>query len=263
MTPDDASLLKTQLDTAPVPQLLREELDTALWIERQVREGRRLPVLEADAVSHSLFVALQQHGPAGVPQLPLADMSHYVAVHAVNVSLLAMALGESVGLHDGEVRQLGMAALLHDIGMARMPAGVLAKAEQLDAAERERIRQHPLEGARIIVDADASLDLAAVVAFEHHLRPDGAGYPALTFPRSGHYASRLVQLCDIYHALRSPRPFRKAWPLEIVFSFINERAGFEFDPELAAALTRMLQQRPPADGSGADGPDATGPGTDA
>lgn len=233
----------TLLDTAPVDPRFREELDTVFWLLQEVREERALPVTEADAVTHSLFVALQQDGPHVLPQLPLHDMSEYVAVHAINVALLAMALGEFDGLGEVEVRDVGMAALLHDIGMARMPVEMLAKSDQLETAEREQIKQHPLLGAQIIVAADAALDLAAVVAYEHHIRMDGSGYPKLTYERTGHFATRLVQLCDVYHALRSPRPFRKAWPPEIVFSFINERAGFEFDPQLATALTRMLAQR--------------------
>lgn len=244
----NASPATTQLDTAPVPDLFREELDTVLWIEQQVRDGRPLPVLEADAVVHSLFVSLQQAGPQSLPQLPLHDMTRYVAVHAVNVSILAMALAEHDGLDPGAARDAGMAGLLHDIGMARVPVDILAKAEQLTESERERVKEHPVEGARIIVEADAALDLAAVAAFEHHLRPDGTGYPKLRFPRAGHYMSRLVQLCDIYHALRSPRPFRKAWPEDIVLSFVNERAGFEFDPELAARLTRLVAERTGAEG---------------
>jgi HD-GYP domain-containing protein (c-di-GMP phosphodiesterase class II) len=231
------------LDTTPVDPLFREELDTVIWFQQEVREGRRLPITEADAVAHSLYVALQHSAQSQLPQLPLADMSKYVAVHACNVSLLGMALGEHVGLDGGEVRDLGMAALLHDIGMARMPVSVLAKAEQLDPAERDRIRQHPVEGARIILDADAALEVAVVVAYEHHIRMDGSGYPELTFKRETHYATRLVQLCDIYHALRSPRPFRKPWPPEVVYSFIKERAGFEFDPDVTAAFIRMLEQR--------------------
>jgi HD-GYP domain-containing protein (c-di-GMP phosphodiesterase class II) len=243
MNPDDATSVNAPLDSAPVPDRFREELDTVFWLEQQVREGRRLPVLEADAVTHSLYAALQDNGRRRLPQLPLHDMSEYVAVHAVNVSLLAMTFGEFLGLDGGEVRDLGMAALLHDIGMARVPLEVVARSGPLSELERQRISEHPAAGARIIIEAGAS-DLAAVVAFEHHLRPDGTGYPKLNFPRTGHYASRIVQLCDIYHALRSPRPFRTAWPADLVFAFINERAGYEFDPELAAALATMLGERP-------------------
>lgn len=241
--PPQATGLDTPLDPEPLDPRFREELDAVFWLQQEVREGRALPLTEADAVSHSLYVALQQDGPDRLPQLPLHDMTQYVAVHAVNVSLLAMALGEFTGLDGIAVRDLGLAALLHDIGTARLPLGLLAKAEQLDEDERQLIRQHPVLGARLIIEADAALDVAAVVAYEHHLRPDGSGYPTLAFPRSGHFASRLVQLCDTYHALRSPRPYRSSFPAELVFSFITEHAGFEFDPELAGQLTRMVAQR--------------------
>jgi HD-GYP domain-containing protein (c-di-GMP phosphodiesterase class II) len=208
----------------------------------QVRQGRALPVTEAEAVAHSLYVSMRLDGPTTLPQIPLHRMAEYVAVHAINVSLLAMALAEFAGLDHTAVREIGLAGLLHDVGMARVPVELLAKADQLDPAERELVRQHPLEGARIIVEAEASFELAAVVAYEHHLRIDGAGYPELRFPRKPHFASQLVQLCDVYHALSSPRPFRQAWPADLVFAFINERAGFEFDPDLATKMVRMVKQ---------------------
>lgn len=242
-TPPERPFAQDQLDTREPDPRFMQELKTVFWLQYQVRLGNPLPVVEAEAVAHSLHVALAAEGPDVIPQLPLRRMAEYVAVHAVNVSLLAMALAEQVGLAESDVREFGLAGLLHDIGMARVPVELLAKADQLEPAERDIIKQHPVEGARLIVQADASLELAAVVAYEHHIRMDGSGYPALTFPRPSHYAARLVQLCDVYHALHSPRPFRQAWPQDIIFSFINERAGFEFDPELAHALTAMLQQK--------------------
>ena len=245
------------LDPKPLDPRFREELETVFWLQQEVREGRGLPVMEAEAATHSLYVALQADGPNSLPQLPLHHMSQYVAVHAVNVSLLAMALGEFTG-HDGAaVRDIGMAALLHDIGMAFVPMELLASPGPLERPERERVKEHTLTGARVILEAKASLGLAAVVAWEHHLRPDGSGYPVLTFPRSSHPVSRLVQLCDIYHALSSPRPFRGPWPPDVVYSFIRARAGFEFDPDLATRLIQMLEQRTgvlAGDHPGAEGP---------
>lgn len=231
------------LDDSAIDPRLSEELDAMFWILDEVRQGRKLPVIEADAVAHSLYVALQHGGPGHLPQLPLRDMNSYVAVHSVNTALLAMAVGEHEGLQGGEVRDLGMAALLHDVGMALMPDAVVEKEDELVATERQQIRQHPVEGARIIIESDVSLELAAVVAYEHHIKLDGSGYPELTYRRSAHYAARLVQLCDIYHALSTPRPFRERWPRDIVFSFIRERSGFEFDPELGSALMTMIQAR--------------------
>jgi putative two-component system response regulator len=104
------------------------------------------------------------------------------------------------------------------------------------------VKQHPVLGARLILSSDALLDLAAVVAYEHHIKTDGSGYPTFLYRRPTHYITRLIQLCDIYNALRSARPFRPPWPAEIVSSFLNERAGFEFHPGLASALTAMMRR---------------------
>lgn len=221
---------------------LQTELEAVRWVQQEVREGRPLPLVEPEFIVASLHIAMRPEGRLTLPLLSLADMSDYVAVHAINVAILSMALAENVDFDSDATRRIGLAGLLHDIGMARMPVETLARPGQISADERERIRRHPVEGARIIIAADPSLDLAAVAAYEHHLKMDGSGYPRLTYPRAGHYVSRLVQLCDIYHALRSPRPFREPWPRPIIHSFINERAGFEFHPALAAALTRLVQQ---------------------
>jgi HD-GYP domain-containing protein (c-di-GMP phosphodiesterase class II) len=224
------------------------ELNAMLWVQQEARDGRPLPTLETSMVADALFMGMRPAAELGLPLLPLGDMEHYLGVHAINVATLAMGLATFLEFDEDAVRKIGMAALLHDIGMVRIPADLAAQPGQIDAADRERVKTHPVEGARIVMAAsDPSLDLAAVVAYEHHIKMDGSGYPRVLFPRTGHYVSRLVQLCDIYHALRSPRPYRDAWPRPIIYSFLNERAGFEFHPALAAALTRMAQQLDPGD----------------
>ena len=104
---------------------------------------------------------------------------------------------------------------------------------------------HPAEGARIILDSQESLDLAAVVAYEHHIMINGQGYPTFRYPRECHQASKLVHVCDVYDALRTKRPYRDAWPAEQVLSYLDGRSGQEFDPELVAAFGRMMRQWEP------------------
>ena len=229
------------LETAAFDPRLREETEAVFWTFEQVRAGKTLPVLEAEAVAHSLYVSMRLDGTITVPQLPLHAMTQYNAVHAINVALMAMGAAELMEMEERAVRAIGIAGLLHDIGMVRVPVDLLAKNEQLTDEERAIVTQHPQNGAAIIIESDAGLDLAAVVAYEHHIKPDGTGYPTLIYPRTSHRVAQLIGVCDTFHALRSPRPFREPWPLEVVFSFLQQRAGFDFDPEMVGIVTKLMR----------------------
>jgi HD-GYP domain-containing protein (c-di-GMP phosphodiesterase class II) len=230
------------MQTTEFDPRLREEIDAVFWLFEQVRLGHELPVIEAEAVAHSLYVSMRMEGDVVVPQLPLHDMKEYNAVHAINVALMAMGAAEELKLEEQAVRRIGFAGLLADIGMVRVPVELLSKAEQLSDEERAIVTRHPIDGALIIADADASLDLAAVAAYEHHLKMDGSGYPTLTYPRKPHMVSKLIAVCDTYHALRSPRPFRDAWPADITASFLQQRAGFEFDSDMVTAVLNAAKK---------------------
>ena len=95
----------------------------------------------------------------------------------------------------------------------------------------------------MILEGSEPLDLAAVVAYEHHRCHDGGGYPhAPLSARDCHQASRLVHVCDVYDALRTRRPYREAWSSTQALEYIGERAGAEFDPAMAAAFIEMMRR---------------------
>jgi HD-GYP domain-containing protein (c-di-GMP phosphodiesterase class II) len=219
-----------------------EEVDAFLWVLEQVRAGQPLPVVDAEAVTHAVYLELHAKGKPVVRLLPLRDMNEYGAIHGLNVAQLAMAVAARLSFGREEVLAVGLAGLLADVGMVRVPVELMSKSDQLDAAERELIRAHPAAGARIIVEADSSLALPAVVAFEHHLRFDGGGYPTLTYKRMPHRVSRLVQVCDTFHALSSPRPYREPWPNEVIYSFLQQRAGSDFDPEMVTTVISATRE---------------------
>jgi HD-GYP domain-containing protein (c-di-GMP phosphodiesterase class II) len=233
---------ETQLQTTAFDPRLREEVDAVFWIFEEVRSGRHLPAVEAEAVAHSLYVSMRIDGKVTVQQLPLHDMNEYNAVHGINVSLLAMGAAEKMNLEEQAVRATGLAGLLHDIGMVRVPIEIISKAEQLTDEERGLVTRHPADGATIIIEVDAPFDLAAVVAYEHHVKVDGTGYPKLTYERKTHPIARLMAVCDTYHALRSPRPFRDPWPTDVVFSFLRQRAGVDFDPDMVEAIIGLMRE---------------------
>ena len=107
------------------------------------------------------------------------------------------------------------------------------------------MNSHPAEGAKLILVSQPELDLAAVVAYEHHIMINGGGYPRFTYDRVCHQGSRVVHVCDVYDALRTNRPYRDAWASEKILAYIEERSGVEFDGEIAHAFTRMIREWEP------------------
>jgi putative nucleotidyltransferase with HDIG domain len=236
IAPAAASLLAT-LDYG-----LQEECHAIHWVHDEVRRSGHLPLLEAEVIVQSLSVAMHAERATVLPLLQLKDFDQYTTTHSMNVAVLAMALAEALELGSAQVREVGVAGLLHDLGKVRIPREVLLKPGKLTDAERAEIQRHPVEGARILLAGDQPLDLAAVVAYEHHLMLDGSGYPCRHSQRDTHYGSRLVHVCDVYDALRTRRPYRDAWESETALQYIEQRAGLEFDPALAARFTAMVRR---------------------
>ncbi|HEY9516887.1 MAG TPA: HD domain-containing phosphohydrolase [Gemmatimonadaceae bacterium] len=232
----------TTLPTATLAYTLAEEADAVRWIHGEMESTGTLALLEAEAVVRSLSVAMHGSRKVVIPLLQLKEFDQYTTTHSINVSVLAMALTETLGFGARDARAFGTAGLLHDIGKVRVPRDILVKPGKLSDSERAVLNAHPVDGARIILESDQHLDLAAVVAYEHHIMIDGSGYPRLHFRRDCHYASRVVHVCDVFDALCTDRPYRAAWEIERALRYIEERAGVEFDGEIASAFVHMMRR---------------------
>jgi putative nucleotidyltransferase with HDIG domain len=230
------------LAVATLAYSLREEQEAVAWLHQEAGTGSGLQIVEACAVVESLSLAMTGDQAMMLPLLQLKEFDQYTTTHAINVSVLTMALSESLGMGATTVRAFGLAGLLHDLGKVRIPEEILNKPGKLTTQERAVVETHPVEGARMILERDEPLDLAAAVAYEHHRCFDGHGYPVLHYPREAHHASRLVHVCDVYDALRTRRPYRDAWTSAEALDYIGKRAGSEFDPAAVSAFADMMQR---------------------
>ncbi|MGD9573322.1 MAG: HD-GYP domain-containing protein [Thermoleophilia bacterium] len=223
----------------PEPVLdLDDELAAMAWILEEAREGR-VARSEADAVVRILASQLQAHP---LPQVAVPEsFTDYPAYLAINTALLAMAVSEAAGIDRRGRQVLGVAALLADIGMTRLGAPFELR-ESLSAADRELMESHTTRGAQLLIEVPGrGLELAATVALEHHLRPDGNGYPTRRYAPPAHWASRLVGACAAYSALRAARPFRPAWAPSRAADYLEEGAGTVFDIEAARAVASLVR----------------------
>jgi len=224
------------------PVRLDEEVRTVAWIHAEVGADRVVPLLAAETVAISLSATMHAQRGLVLPLLTLKEYDQYTLTHSCNVAVLSIGLAERLGLGGTIARRFGVAGLLHDIGKVRIPHDLLVKPGRYTEQERDVIQRHPVEGARIIFEQPNGSEVAAVVAYEHHIFLDGLGYPTLQFPRSCHYASRIVHVCDIYDALCTERPYRKAWSPDEAAAYIEQKAGTELDPAIAAAFGSMIRE---------------------
>ena len=221
---------------------LGEEAASIQSMHRDVKERGKLPLAEAEAVVRSLSMAMHGDQDMILPLLQLKEFDEYTTTHSLNVSVLTMALAESLELSSDDVRTFGIAGLLHDLGKVNIPSDILNKPGKLTDDERSIIQNHPTDGAKLIIESGRRLDLAAAVAHEHHIMINGHGYPKCHYPRDCHKASKLIHVCDVYDALRTRRPYRDAWEPARIITYIEERAGTEFEPEAATAFVAMMKR---------------------
>lgn len=228
--------------TATIGYNLQEEAAAVRWLHQEVQDTATLPLLEAEAVVRSLSVAMHSDSQMIIPLLQLKEFDQYTTTHSTNVAVLSMALAEYLELGAKDVRNYGVAGLLHDLGKVRVPKEILVKPGKLTEQERDVMRLHPEDGARIILQRENKLDLAATVAYEHHIMLNGTGYPHLHYERKCHHASHLVHICDFYDALRTHRPYRGAWESEKVLTYIENGIGREFEETAARAFVAMMRK---------------------
>jgi putative nucleotidyltransferase with HDIG domain len=238
-------VLATPVPVATISYSLGEEAASIQSMHREVQGRGKLPLAEAEAVVRSLSIAMHGDQEMILPLLQLREFDEYTTTHSLNVSVLVMALAESLGMAEQDVRTFGIAGLLHDLGKVNIPEEILNKPGKLTEQEREVMQSHPVAGAKLIIESGRRLDLAAAVAHEHHIMINGQGYPRCHYHRDCHKASKLVHVCDVYDALRTRRPYREAWDAQRVLTYIEERSGTEFEPAAATAFVKMMRKVEP------------------
>lgn len=228
------------------PVHLDEEARAVGYIHEMAEEEDSVPVQETLAVVRSVSVAMKGTREIIVPFVRLKETDQYTAAHCLNVSVLAMALAESMDLPAGEVRAVGTAGLLHDVGKVHVPEEVLKKPGGLNEREWAEMKRHPEHGCRILMNSGPDLGLAAMVAYEHHVEWGGGGYPGVHFERSPLPQSRLVQVCDFYDALRTRRRYRKPMMAAEVLRILRRDEGETMDPRYVRPFVSLIERWDPA-----------------
>ncbi len=163
--------------------------------------------------------------------------------HVVRMSVYCALIGRAAGLPPAECELLTMASTLHDIGKIGVPDAVLMKPESLTADERAMIERHVVIGAAILDGARSELlRTAQEIVLTHHEHWDGHGYPAGLKGEEIPLFGRIAAIADVFDALTSTRPYKRAWTFLEAVNEINRASGTQFDPELVRHFNEVLPE---------------------
>ena len=204
------------------------------------RMGRTIEARDALPLVEAISGSVDRHPSALISLARLKTKDRYTFLHSVAVCALMVSLGRQLGLSDDEVRDAGLAGLLHDIGKVAIPPEVLNKPGALTADEFRTVIVHPQAGHDILVGDTGMRDIALDVCLHHHERMDGTGYPHKLAGEGISLFARMGAICDVYDAVTSDRPYKKAWEAAYAIQRMVEWRGNHFDPMVFNAFVKSV-----------------------
>ena len=234
------------------PVCMQEEMQRARQIVSQargamktmfedMRMGKAVDAVHCLPLVEEINASVARNPGAIVSLARLKTSDDYTYMHCVAVCALMVALGRQLNLSDGDVREAGLAGLVHDLGKSAMPMDVLNKPGKLTADEFAIIRRHPEEGHRMLLEAKGVGEVPLDVCLHHHEKISGHGYPHRLKGDDISVFARMGAVCDVYDAITSNRPYKAGWdPSESVQRMAQWTREGQFDERIFQAFVRSI-----------------------
>jgi len=213
-------------------------------VEDILREARmgRIPSTEdaAEVVEEMKDLVLTDKG-ALVGLSLIKSYDEYLFNHSVNVSVLSLALADEVEVPKEHLSDIGLGALLHDIGKVETPKEIIRKPGKLNPEEWDIMREHPVKSHEIVKKMTGISEMAARIVYEHHVRFDHKGYPSLSEGQKTHPYSQIVTIADTYDAMTTLRTYQNAFnPKEALDLMEQKLVGATIDPVYFDGFVKLL-----------------------
>lgn len=246
----EARLLAVAGETAPARVELGQEVSRALRLCAQskaavvemfsaARMGQAVALANAGGLVEDIADSVLRHPDALISLARLKTSDEYTYMHSVAVCALMIALARQLGLAEAQVREAGMAGLLHDIGKMAIPDAILNKPGKLTDAEFCTMRGHPQAGGQMLRAIPQVSALVLDVCLHHHEKYDGSGYPHRLLGEQISLFARMGAICDVYDAITSDRPYKQGWDPAEAIRKMAEWQG-HFDDKLFQAFVKSV-----------------------
>lgn len=222
-------------------EIIDENISRIKDTYQEISRFKKLDIFSLEEVVIGFISALKRESNILRIVSPVKTYSEYTYVHAANVSTLTLFQAEFLGLKGESLYDAGIAGLLHDVGKMFISKEIIEKKARLEESEWNEIKSHPVHGALYLSTLKDVPKLAVIVAFEHHMKFNGKGYPETK--RRGkrqHIISQLVAISDFFDAIKTERPYRKSLETQEVIGLMKESAGKDFNPLLVDNFIKAL-----------------------
>ena len=204
--------------------------------------GKALDLTSIISVVKGFIIAFRREANPFLALVPVREMDEYTFTHSINVCILNLAQGMTLGFEGQLLHDIGVSALLHDVGKVFVPAEILNKPESLEEWEWEAVRRHTVRGAEYLLNTPGIPRLAVLSAFEHHLKYDVTGYPKVPGGWQINLCSQMTMVSDYFDALRTRRVYRDAMDFEKAAGQMLAVAGTQLNPSLTLNFLGTLRK---------------------
>lgn len=230
--------IKQELETARKLQAKSKAAVTSMFNE--ARMGNAIKVSEAAPLVEEISQSITRNPEAFLNLARLKTKDDYTYMHSVAVCALMIALGKQLGLTGADLKEAGLAGLLHDVGKMMIPEEILNKPGKLTDEEFEIIKAHPLKGWELLNGSPDITATALDVCLHHHERVDGKGYPDKLSGDKLSLFARMGAVCDVYDALTSNRCYKNGWePADTIRKMAEWKNG-HFDERVFQAFVKTI-----------------------
>lgn len=234
---DRASFKESVIKARKVRDKTRNYVDNML---AETRMGKIVDTKKARKLVAELANNIIENADASMWLSNLKNRDEYTAIHSVNVCVLSLTFGRALGLDKNQLNDLGLGALLHDMGKMRVPLEILNKPGKLTNEEFEIMKSHPVEGYKLLENSqDLSAEVLDIVK-SHHERLNGSGYPSGLKENDINYFTKIVSITDVYDAITSDRVYHDGMTPHEALKKMYEWAPGNFDDQLMQSFIRTI-----------------------
>ena len=212
---------------------------------KSIRYGKSFDVMPVRNSVCKMIDELMDMKDAMVNLQDLKSNDQYTFSHSVNVCVLSLITGISMKYDEGKLRELGIGAMLHDVGKTKIPGEILNKPGSLTAEEFDTIKKHTHYGYELLKKSKALSTYASYIALTHHERYNGEGYPLGLRGEEIHEFSRIVSITDVYDAMTSDRVYKKRANINEAVEYLVGMGDHQFDYNIVRGFIEHITIYPP------------------